>query len=702
MRTVAAMPLPRSRRQALLAALLPLTACIGDEPPPPEPEPVDPLIRGASVSIARSPALDEVRELEDRRWDGGGRLFELARSDHAEVRAAAIRALGRLPFPRHGEPVTRALCAALEDGDRSVRHRAVFALGLRRDPASAAALIAALRTGDAHLRALLVDAAGRFDLPELRIEVLAALADRDARVRYQAAEATALWSTESEDAARVNRELVEALEPFSSRRIQRAKNAEEAELVWRILYALSRRGAEEGRAAFLEYAGSRNALEQLFALRGLAKLSPDGESVDAVMDALVETEDWRCAYEATVALGRFGDPKAIPVLERTVEDASSHVRAGTVEALGAFPKERDRIVPILQRGSLDLSASVRSAALRARVRLHERDDALEILDRRAGDEDPIVRLAVAEMAGEIEGSGARVCPMLCKLAEDPSLLVATRAIESLGAHLEDEGVRERLHGYLENEDPGKRLSAVLALRRRPDVADAGPMIRAFEATRATAASELAFELLTNLGAIGGKEAEALLREATSDRRPWVAQVARDVLEGSFDVRVPWPDELPPVVDGPVPHPTWATNPIVEIVTSRGIMAFELLPEEAPLHVDNFVKLVEADHYDGTTFHRVVPDFVVQGGDVRGDGNGASPWRGTALRHELTPRSYERGALGMPRHADPDSGGSQFFVTHRPTPHLDGRYTLFGVLRAGGHVLDRIEVGDRILEVRMGR
>ena len=143
-------------------------------------------------------------------------------------------------------------------------------------------------------------------------------------------------------------------------------------------------------------------------------------------------------------------------------------------------------------------------------------------------------------------------------------------------------------------------------------------------------------------------------------------------------------------------------PIVEISTNRGVIVFELFPADAPLHVYNFLPLGRDNHYDNLGFHRVVPDFVVQGGDYRGDGNGARPWRGSSLPHEFGPRKYTTGSLGMPRNEDVDSGGSQFFITHRPTPHLDGRYTIFGELRAGGAVLDRIEMGDRILGVRILR
>ena len=147
-------------------------------------------------------------------------------------------------------------------------------------------------------------------------------------------------------------------------------------------------------------------------------------------------------------------------------------------------------------------------------------------------------------------------------------------------------------------------------------------------------------------------------------------------------------------------------------TNRGDIVINLFPNHAPETVDNFVGLAEGTKdynagngrsgpfYDGLGFHRVVPDFVVQGGDPRGDGNGGTTWRGTPLRREFTPRKFVRGSLGMPRNDDPDSGGSQIFVTHRETPHLDGRYTLFGELREGLEVLDLLEVGDTIQTVRL--
>ena len=113
-------------------------------------------------------------------------------------------------------------------------------------------------------------------------------------------------------------------------------------------------------------------------------------------------------------------------------------------------------------------------------------------------------------------------------------------------------------------------------------------------------------------------------------------------------------------------------------------------------VDSFVTLARKGFFDGTTIHRVVPDFVVQAGDPRGDGTGGP---GYALRDELNPLPYVRGRIGMAL-SGPDTGGSQWFVTLSRQPHLDGAYTVFGEVTAGMDVVDRIEQNDRLLSVRV--
>jgi len=131
-----------------------------------------------------------------------------------------------------------------------------------------------------------------------------------------------------------------------------------------------------------------------------------------------------------------------------------------------------------------------------------------------------------------------------------------------------------------------------------------------------------------------------------------------------------------------------------VTTSRGWFMIELLPEEAPLTVDNFIQLARRRYFNGITIHRVVPNFVIQDGDPRGDGNGGP---GYQIRCEVNQVPYNRGAVGMAL-SGKDTGGSQWFVTHSPQPHLDGGYTVFGNVVAGMDVVDNIARGDVIRSI----
>jgi len=136
------------------------------------------------------------------------------------------------------------------------------------------------------------------------------------------------------------------------------------------------------------------------------------------------------------------------------------------------------------------------------------------------------------------------------------------------------------------------------------------------------------------------------------------------------------------------------KPIARISTSRGQISVELDPLNAPRTVANFVKLAERKYYDGLTFHRVVQNFVVQGGCPRGDGWGDP---GYMIREEINPIRFQRGTIGMAT-SGRDTGGSQFFICLSAQPHLDGRYTAFGRVTDGWNALYNIEIGDTIYSV----
>ncbi|MEX0599431.1 MAG: peptidylprolyl isomerase, partial [Rhodothermales bacterium] len=135
-----------------------------------------------------------------------------------------------------------------------------------------------------------------------------------------------------------------------------------------------------------------------------------------------------------------------------------------------------------------------------------------------------------------------------------------------------------------------------------------------------------------------------------------------------------------------------------IETDRGTIVLELYPEHAPKTVNNFVFLAEEGFYEQVLFHRVIDNFMIQGGDPTGTGTGGP---GYQFEDELkgNPLKHERGVISM-ANAGPNTNGSQFFITHAPQPHLNGRHTVFGKVMEGLDVVDAIEQGDRMLDVEV--
>ena len=127
----------------------------------------------------------------------------------------------------------------------------------------------------------------------------------------------------------------------------------------------------------------------------------------------------------------------------------------------------------------------------------------------------------------------------------------------------------------------------------------------------------------------------------------------------------------------------------------GEIRLEFYPEDAPKTVENFVTLAKKGFYNGLNFHRVVPDFVVQGGCPKGNGTGGP---GYQIKAEFNKQKHVRGTLAMARSQDPDSAGSQFYICYGTTPHLDGQYTVFGRVVSGMEHVDRIKQGDRMKTV----
>lgn len=632
---------------------------------------------GSGRRVSQETLLATIAQYEDADSDGGGFLQRLLGSAPEADRERAAVALGRLSFPEHGAEVTDALCGALRDESPRVRGAAAFSLGMRADPAAAEALIDARSDGDDAVRARIVEAASRIDDSRLRELVLGALGDASTIVRAEAAIGPHRWPKDAPDAARVDDALLGA------------------EIEWRALFSLARRGSARARSAFESYLDSDDVRARIFSAQGLRALPAEPGSGDRLRAALAD-EDWRVVCEAALALGEHPDAASLPELAKALENESAHVRQVATEVLGGFKDSPKEVRTLFERARMDPSANVRAAAIVSQARVFGDEIAPEI-EALADRSDSRLRAGAAAAAARL--SEERAVPILLKMTRDPSLRVADIAVRGL-KNYPTAAARERIEELLEDVDNGLRLAAVEILEEIGGPDDLQALDRCLASSRGEISAEIAVNVVETAAKIGGERGRKVVEQGLEHLDPFVRRRSRELLAKSFHVANVPTSKSSPEARPPISIPPSSANPRVEIVTDRGAMVFELFPGETPVHVHNFLELVRRGHYDGLGFHRVVPDFVVQGGDPRGDGNGGTTWRGIPLRREFTPRKFVRGSLGMPRNDDPDSGGSQIFVTHRETPHLDGRYTLFGELRQGFEVLDTIEVGDSIRSVRV--
>lgn len=671
--------------------------------------------KSAGPAHVEGDPLERLLEVESARVESDV-LQTLLQHPEEGIRERAAFAIGRLPEPR------RALVHALgrtfrEDESEAVRNAAAFAMGY-----------VATHWSDLH-----GEPRTEPDEPRLcsstRIEISPAALEAQSRIGpFDDLSLNVMLRALNKlrDDLRIQLELVGVMhrlpekpeidEILATRLLEVASTPQqspEMELVWRALFSLQRRNivragkdlelSSAGRDAFLRWSDSTvlDPRARIYAVRGLKTLPAD-EAVLVALMAAASDEDWRVVVEAVQGLGVHGAPNTLSVVLAATGHDSAHVRRVAFDALAVFADGVRFFRQRLEQAVLDESSSVQGAAIVTSAKVFG-DEYVPRLHLHRLRRDPIVRAAVAEAARNLSSEVA--VPLLDRLARDETLRVAGTALASLGAH-DTDAARSILYRYLGHADRGLRSMALGALSEAPREADFVHVQRAFLGMQGRNGIDEEFRAsaLRMTRGFDSEAARKIRAEALWDRCDHVFRIASE-LHPQGPVERKTVCELGTLEKTEVPGGLLARirapkNPFVEIETTRGTMLFELFPKETPFHVHNFVTLAERNHYDGLSFHRVVPNFVIQGGDERGDGNGQVTWNNLPLRAEFTPRKFVRGSLGMPRNDDPDSGGSQIFVTHRATPHLDTRYTIFGELRDGFDVLDRIEVGDRILDVRV--
>jgi cyclophilin family peptidyl-prolyl cis-trans isomerase/HEAT repeat protein len=312
-------------------------------------------------------------------------------------------------------------------------------------------------------------------------------------------------------------------------------------------------------------------------------------------------------------------------------------------------------------------ADIRGDAANALFRLgHPIAEAVPALKKLLADKDWNARANAARALGQ--SHDASVIEPLKKLLGDPSREVQVHAIRALGA-LHQSPANDALlsHGekLLEKLSPGLKTNSL-----RP--VETGLL------------SEIA-ALLANNKELRGERVESFVKKAyeaiylapRNDKAATTEQTQHH--DQAYYERV-----LSRV----------GKKPVAIIQTKRGNITLRLFADDAPMTVDSFIELAKRDYFNGIIFHRVVPNFVIQGGDPTGTGNGGPGYK---IRCEINPHPYRRGALGMAL-SGKDTGGSQFFITHSPAPHLDGGYTVFGQVLSGMNVVDQIVRGDVIEKI----
>jgi cyclophilin family peptidyl-prolyl cis-trans isomerase len=404
-------------------------------------------------------------------------------------------------------------------------------------------------------------------------------------------------------------------------------------------------------------------------------------------------------------LASYADPVFTSMVVNSLSDIDANVRVQAIDALGQLGGSEAAAVLVREVG--DGPYAQRREALLGLARI-ARDTALLQCAAWITEQDWLFRAMGAEALGIVGGDTALV--WLEDLTRDPDARVVGKAFGALG-RVDSSSADATARILIAHRDPVVRAMAANRIGVRPQPSDVGLLVQAYETSLADDISDARTATVRALGAmveLGSSQRVAVQGQFLSrfpDSDDYL--VRRAALDGFAAAAAQWGTETPVETGRNVddyraiarqlilPAEEEGTLPLLLIETDRGRITVELAAAEAPITVDALLRLADQHYFDGNIWHRVVPNFVVQDGDPRGDGWGGP---GFALRDENSRARYARGVVGMAL-AGPDTGGSQFFITHSPQPHLDGTYPVVGRVVEGMEVVDRIVQGDRIRTIR---
>jgi Peptidyl-prolyl cis-trans isomerase (rotamase) - cyclophilin family len=671
-------------RTTALAPLLLAIACTHIAPtptPPPAPSPATPSVHGFTIEEEA-----RVLRLEDRREYDAAIADAWIGNPNALHRARMALALGRIGphtfVDSNGNGVRDAgerqagvaqLVSLVNDPDATVRATAAFALGQIGDATSVDTLFQFAGDRDG-------DVAGE------AVEALSKLAAHVPLTRY---------------ATFTSAETAEGVHARAVRFLFRFKSDEASSIAADAMASPSPRIREEATYALARraYAAARPRLELLInepnhqtranVMTALGRVGSP-ESLPLLIDALRDPHPW-VRTNAVVAVGRLAakdghaierpelGKDAMRVLE-LIDDPDPGTRASAIDAIGYYAARNDtarqRLLDIAANGSR-----------------WNRELAAGAIAKNLGDEKLLpadlttwAKVRVLEAATAVSDT---VRPLY---ARDPDSLVRGQALATIA----DGNVEANLpliRAALDDPDVIVRGYAIGRFVRTHDANKLATLQSAQQRARNDKQNDARLAAIGALAEVDYPERESMLRVLLADRDPVVRRIAANAIEQTLKKPRPQYTPLPVTRDDYAQIADWSRQPhTATIHMTRGLIRMTLLTQDAPITTWNFAQLARAKYFDNSSFMRVVPNFVIQGGDPRNDMEGGP---GYAIRDEINLQKYTRAAVGMAL-SGPDTGGSQFFITHSPQPHLDGGYTIFGRVTGGvTAVVDPTERGDKV-------
>ena len=623
--------------------------------------------------------LAKIIFLENRR-DCSKELIEFLSDDSPETRTRAALAVGRIGAPKSGEH----LYQLLKDQSLDVASTAAFALGLTSEHDYARRLLEVANDLPTQVAAWAVRSGGRLadsTMTDIGNDIAEYLLHPAPEVREAAC--YALYYAKAKDAASQLVTFVKT-EPDTS-----AKAAG--------LFTLARLSMDAGTPVFIDYLADPDPYLRALAVRGLASsTSPEAEHY---LEIALNDGDKKVVAQAVASLGgkktlsasqRLGqrlnletDEKLIleliAALQRQNSDqglvaANTHVMTGgSVNIVSAaLPYlatiQQDKVMALLDsllNGKPD--SKIRVSAAESYGLLSK----TSVVPRLAGlfaDEDPDVRAAAFDQLYTLDTANRSF--YLTKALADPDYMLVVVALDKIGT--------DTLRQYLPTLSQLIKQGAGVDRDVRRSVVEA---LKSFitAGVRDTAVMEILVTAAIDPEYVIRRSAAEIYRDYFNQARYSIVPPSNSRLSER---------KIKAAID------RYKFNPTATISTSKGDIEVELFFDIAPMTVLNFIELANSGFYNGLLFHRVVPNFVVQGGDPRGDGWGGPDWY---IRCEYSTERYKRGSLGVAT-SGKDTGGSQFFITLSPQPHLDSRYTVFGEVTKGMELADLIVKGDLISKI----